>query len=72
MNVERLADGTVRAVIGIKEGDKLAEAIIQRADDASSPALALSSILREVRYEAENDFRQPRDAWSPGVRHPSA
>ncbi len=72
MHVERLPDGRLRLSFEIDEGDRLAEAVIKHAEEASSAALALSSILREARYEARNDFRQPRNAWAPGIRHPSA
>ncbi len=70
MKTEKLNDGRILMEFSIKEGDKLAEAIIKHATHMPNAALELSSLLREAKYQAGNTFRQPPRAWEPGARSP--
>ena len=70
MHVQKLADGSVIIEFGLQEGNKLAGAIIKNAEDMSSTALELSSILRQAHYQAKNHFRQPPNPWAPSKNLP--
>lgn len=70
MKAEKLDNEQILMEFNIKEGDKLAEAIIKHAQHMPNAALELSSILRKAKYDASNTFRQPPKAWDLGARSP--
>ena len=70
MKVERTEDGHILLEMEIGTGNKLADEIHAHASEMRSPVLELSSLLREARYNASNDFRQPPNAWGPDAAPP--
>lgn len=70
MKVERQADGRILVEMEVGDGNKLADAVHAHQDDMRSPVLELSSLLREARYNARNEFRQPPDPWSEDAAAP--
>lgn len=72
MKVERQADGRILVEMEVGDGNTLADAIHAHQEDMRSPVLELSSLLREARYNARNEFRQPPDPWSEDTPAPPA
>ncbi|MFP4130735.1 hypothetical protein [Thiohalospira sp.] len=70
MKVERTEDGHILLEMEVGAGNKLADEIHAHAAEMRSPVLELSSLLREARYNAGNDFRQPPNAWGPDAAPP--
>jgi hypothetical protein len=67
VNIESRPDGGVRLSLEVKEGEKLARElrdISRKAAHRSSTALELRSLLRQAKYEAEDEFRQPPNIWT--------
>lgn len=63
---------TVLIECDLKQGNDLADAIVQHNDDnMPSALLELASLLHKAHYRAHDEFRQPPHAWEPGVPHPS-
>ena len=64
MEVRIREDGRVELTLPLKEGDRLADTMIQHAEVLSSAELELSSLLKEAKYVSEDDFRQPPGAFT--------
>ena len=58
-----------RTAVGAS-ADDFQEEVHENADHMNSILLDLASILRKAKYDAGNEFRQPPNAWEPGIRHP--
>jgi len=72
MNVQTDKDGRVLVEFELKPGNELAEAIVQNNEDnMPSALLELASLLHKANYQAHDEFRQPPNAWEPGLPHPS-
>lgn len=67
MHVTRTDNGDFIVELALDEGNRLASAIVQHAEELPSAALDLASLLRQARYRANDDFRQPPDPWEPGA-----
>lgn len=70
MEVRIRDDGRVELTVAVKEGDKLADVIIQHAEALTSAELELSSLLKEAKYASEDDFRQPPHAFDAQAASP--
>lgn len=68
MEVRKDNQGHVLLDIDLKEGTRLADEIIEHTGklDLHTAMLDLSSLLRQAKFEAEDEFRQPPpDAEAP-------
>lgn len=61
MEVKKSDDGYVLLDIDLKEGDSLADEIIEHTGktDMHTAMLDLSSLLRQAKFEAQDQFRPP-------------
>jgi len=72
MKVEKQSDGTYLLEFTAKEAHAIDEDIAKyTGHDMPTQALNLSSTLRAAWYEANDEFRQPPNAWEPGARFPT-
>lgn len=72
MKVERNNNGIVTLEFSSAEADKLAGDLIEHAEGLSSAALDLASFLRQAKYAARDNFRQPPNPWGPAENVPPA
>ena len=72
MKVEKNGDGALTLELSSAEADQLAGDLIQHAEHLPSAALDLASLLREAKYGARDNFRQPPNPWEPAESVPPA
>lgn len=72
MKVEKSGDGVITLELSSAEADQLAGDFIQHAEHLPSAALDLASLLREAKYGARDNFRQPPNPWEPADNVPPA
>lgn len=72
MQIQLKPDGSLLLDMTQKQARELAKTVIQHAEDAQTALLNFSYLLNEAHYDAENQFRQPPDAWEPAAHLPVA
>lgn len=72
MKVEKNDQGIITLEFSSAEADKLAADLIEHAEDLPGAALDLASFLREAKYAARDNFRQPPNPWDPAESVPPA
>lgn len=72
MKVEKDGAGVITLELSSAEADQLAGDLIQHAEDLPSAALDLASFLREAKFGARDNFRQPPNPWEPAANVPPA
>jgi len=71
MHTELQPDGSLVLDMTQKQARDLAKNVIQHAEGAHTALLDFAYLLNEAHYDAENQFRQPPDAWEPGAHQPA-
>lgn len=71
MKATQKDNGDILIEIELDEGNRLATSIMHHAENLPSSMLDLASLVRQARYSAEDEFKQPPHPWDPGNENPS-